>query len=116
MKKVKRVFKRVGPLRVLTLEDGRGTGFSVHRIRLGAGVSHPVLHHARTAEFFLVTRGSARACIGKVRRRLRAGESASLPPKTAHGFRAGPRGVEVLAVFRPPLDLSRPDIVLERHR
>ena len=113
MGKTRTAAESAGPLRIRTLAAGAATGFSVHRISMRGGASHPALHHARTCEFFLVTRGGAQAMIGGVRRRLRPGDHVSLAPGTVHGFRAGPQGVEVLAVFRPPLDLSRPDIVLE---
>ena len=103
----------MGTLLVRSLLDGEPRApFSVLRIRMGPGASHPPLWHARTFEFFLVLKGSVHARIGQVSRRLRRGDFVMLPPGASHEFRAGPGGVEVLTVFGPGLDLGNPDIVV----
>jgi mannose-6-phosphate isomerase-like protein (cupin superfamily) len=78
--------------------------------------SHPLLKHARTTEFFVVLEGGARARIAGSSLDLRRGDYFILPPGSEHEFRAGRRGVTVLAVFCPALDLRDPDIVLVKDR
>ena len=104
--------KSYGPLSIEFLcgEDGAGA-MTAMRVEMGPGASHPPVVHRRTAEFFVVLDGSMRATIGGRSRRLRAGDHVRLPPGVPHAFHAGRRGVEVLAVFVPPLSPTRPDIV-----
>ena len=81
------------------------------------GSRTPSLYHAKTSEFFLVLDGDQQARIAGRRRRLKKGDFAFLPPGVPHEFLAGARGVRVLAVFCPPLDLKDPDVVEARgHR
>jgi quercetin dioxygenase-like cupin family protein len=91
---------------------GRAGPFSVEHVRMDPGSRTPPLHHARTAEFILVLKGGKTARLGSRRLRLRPGDCAYLPPGTIHEFVAGPRGVEVLTVFSPPLNFANPDVVL----
>jgi quercetin dioxygenase-like cupin family protein len=106
----------MGTLRVKTLIGGAPESpLSVLLIGMKAFAAHPPLHHARTSEFFLVTRGSAEAKIAGRARRLRRGDYVFLPPGAVHQFRAGAKGVEVLTVFMPALDLGKPDIVMQKH-
>jgi quercetin dioxygenase-like cupin family protein len=88
-----------------------GAPFSVMVVSLAPGASHPPIRHAHTHEWFTVLRGNQTARIGGRTRRLGRGVCVHMPPGTVHSFRAGPRGVEVLAIFSPPLDLRDPDIV-----
>lgn len=105
--------RRFGPLLVRTLTAAARPGpHSAHHIALGPHETHPALVHRRTWEFLLVLDGLLLARINGRRRRMRAGGFAVLPPGTAHAFSAGPRGVAVLSVFAPPLDLEKPDVVL----
>lgn len=106
--------ERVGALRVARLgARASRRPLSAMTVTMGPGAEHAALRHQRTWEFFLVLRGSVRARLGAGSRRLRRGDFAFLPPGCAHSFRAGPSGVTVLAVFAPPLDPRRPDIVYE---
>ena len=101
-----------GPLLVGSLLGKRQRRpFSVHHVYLKPRGSHPALRHLATCEFFLILKGSIRARIGLRSRRMAAGDFAYLPPGCAHAFHAGKNGVEVLAVFSPPMDLRKPDIV-----
>lgn len=105
--------RRFGPLLIRTLTGQARSGpLSSHHIAMKPSASHPPLYHRRTWEFFLILEGTLRARIAGRRRRMRAGSYAVLPPGTAHAFDAGPRGVKVLSVFAPPLDLKNPDVVL----
>lgn len=96
---------------VQQLAGRRGQPFSVLRIRMEPGARAPELFHARTHEFFLILKGSSSGMVGGRRRVFRAGDFAYMPAGTLHEFRAGPRGVELLDVFSPRLDLDQPDIV-----
>lgn len=84
---------------------------TVMRVAMKPGASHEPLYHARTSEFFVVTRGSQEARIGRRLLHLRKGNYVFLPPRTTHAFKAGPRGVEVLSIFTPALHPTKPDIV-----
>lgn len=108
--------RRFGALRVQQLAGRKGQPFSVLRIRMAPGASAPELFHARTHEFFLILKGSSTGLVGGRHRVFRAGDCAYLPAGTLHEFRAGPRGVELLDVFCPRLDLDKPDIVFPRGR
>ena len=87
--------------------------FSAIRVVLAPGASHPPVVHERTAEFFLVLKGSQEATIGGRRVSLSNGDYAYLPPGTRHRFKAGKRGVEVLSIFAPALAARNPDIRIE---
>lgn len=106
--------RRFGALRVQQLAGRRGHPFSVLRIRMAPGSSAPELFHARTEEFFLILKGSSSGRVAGRRRVFRPGDCIYMPAGTLHEFRAGPRGVELLDVFCPALDLSAPDIVFPR--
>lgn len=103
--------RRFGPLTVRSLIRSAGAPFSVLVVDMRPGARHPAIHHARTAEFFVILRGSCRAEIGRRRRTLRPGDFAFLPAGSIHAFHAGRRGLRALAVFAPAMDLRRPDIV-----
>lgn len=96
------------------LDGGRRGALTAMRVGMKPRDSHPPLWHAKTSEFFLVLRGDMRAKIGGRTATLRKGHYAHLPPGTPHEFRAGKRGVEVLSVFTPALDMAAPDIVTRR--
>lgn len=98
------------------LDDKERRAFSAHRVRMKPNAFHPALSHAGTSELFLVLKGTVRAKIDGRARRFVQGDFAFLPPGSIHEFRAGKNGVEVLAVFSPPMDLKKPDIVLHRRR
>src|SRR4051812_2739057 len=100
--------RRFGALSVQRLAGRAGHPFSVLRIRMKPHSAAPELFHARTHEFFLIVKGSSSGVVGGRRRTFRAGDYAYLPAGTLHEFRAGPRGVELLDVFCPRLDLDRP--------
>lgn len=103
----------MGTLRVRSLlDDAPGSPFSALLISMKPHALHPPLRHAKTFELFLVLDGEVEARIDGRVRRLRAGNFALLPPGCVHGFRAGKKGVNVLAVFSPPLDRRKPDIVM----
>lgn len=107
--------KAIGTLGVAFLVDEpRRLPFSVLRVTMRPGAEHEELHHERTAEFFTILRGSVRALIDGRRRLMRRGDFAVLRPGCRHAFHAGARGVEVLAVFSPPLERVHPDIVVDR--
>lgn len=103
--------KSFGPLSVSMLVDTpRRSPFSVLVVSLKPGGSHPAIRHDRTWEFFLILRGSNRATIGRRTLKLRRGDYGYLPPGSSHAFTAGRRGVDVLVIFSPAMDFSRPDI------
>ncbi|MEK7858263.1 MAG: cupin domain-containing protein [Elusimicrobiota bacterium] len=107
----------IGTLLVQSLLDkSERRPFSVHRVRMKPGASHPPLFHARMSELFLVLDGSMRAKIDGRPRRFVKGGFAYLPPGAIHEFHAGRNGVEVLAVFSPPMNLNKPDIVFQSSR
>jgi len=111
----KTAFRTLGTLQVGVLVDGlKGRPISVLRIKMRPRAVHAPLWHARTSEFFTVLEGDQWAKIDGRRRHFKKGDFAFLPPGSVHGFRAGKRGVEVLAVFSPPLDLEHPDIVPQK--
>jgi quercetin dioxygenase-like cupin family protein len=95
------------------VDGGRGAPVTAMRVAMKPNDRHAPLRHARTAEFFLVLRGSMRATIARRLRRFRAGDYAYLPPGTVHAFQAGRSGVEVLSLFVPALDMKKPDIIFE---
>ena len=102
----------IGTLQVKPLVDNapkRTVSISLISMKPHAG--HPLLRHARTAEFFLVLEGSAQASIDNRHRRFKRGDFAFLLPGAIHKFRAGKNGVKVLTVFSPALDLKKPDIL-----
>ncbi len=101
----------LGPLLIESVATGRGrNSFSVFRVMIKPGESHPPIWHAKTTEFFLVMKGSALARVNGRKRRMKKGDFASLAPGAVHAFKAGPSGVEALVVFIPALDLRRPDV------
>jgi quercetin dioxygenase-like cupin family protein len=105
------VSRPIGTLLVdsVAAETGRRS-FSIFRITMKPRASHPAIWHARTSEFFLVTRGALLAVINGRPRRMRKGDGAHLAPGAVHEFRAGPSGCEVMSVFVPALNLRKPDI------
>lgn len=103
--------RHFGALAVKTLAGSKGQPFSVLHIRMAPGAKAPPIIHARTAEFFLILKGSSSGRVGRRRRTFRAGDCVYMPAGTLHEFRAGSRGVELLDVFVPRLDMDCPDIV-----
>lgn len=104
--------KAFGPLQVRMLVNApRESPFSALLVSMKPGASHPAIRHTKTWEFFLILRGSNKARINGRTLLLRRGDYAFMPPGTAHAFHAGPRGVEVLVLFAPAMDFTRPDIV-----
>lgn len=102
---------RFGALRVKALLDGPGgKRLSVQHVRMAPGAKAPALYHRKTDEVFFVVAGSVSGRIGRKRVSLKKGDCAYLPRGTVHEFTAGPKGVEVLDVFFPGLDLRRPDV------
>lgn len=110
----KRAIRLFGALAVRQLHGGRGSRLSVLHVSMRPYSRAPALRHARTDEFLLVLKGSSSGRIGRRKVRFKAGDFAYLPAGTPHEFRAGPGGTELLDIFLPRLDLSDPDIVLER--
>lgn len=96
------------------VDGGKGRPFSVSRVKMRPRAVHAPLWHAKTSEFFIVLQGDQWARIDGRRRYFKKGDFAFLPPGAVHEFRAGARGVEVLAVFSPAMDFQRPDIVTRR--
>lgn len=87
--------------------------------RFGASVIHVArpprsktgsIVHDRTEEFIFVLRGSAVAELQGRRRVLREKDSLYIPAGVWHGFESLGRGVEILCVFSPSLDLKHPDV------
>lgn len=93
------------------VKGGKGGPLTAMRVVLKPRGEHASIRHARTAEFFVVLKGGMSARIAGRSRQFRAGDYAYLPPGTSHAFRAGPRGLTVLSIFTPALDMGDPDIV-----
>lgn len=103
-----------GPLEVRFLPaPGRLGAATFAHVRLPPGAAHPSIRHRRTDELAYVLSGSGSGVIDGRRLRLRPGDVLLIPAGSAHAFRAGPRGLDVLSVFAPALDLRDPDIVYD---
>lgn len=103
--------RRFGALEVRPLTPSSVKPFCVLDLRMRPGAFAPALLHRRTAEFFWVLEGSASGIVDGKRVRFRRGQYAYLPPGVVHQFRAGPKGIRLLEVFAPALDLGAPDII-----
>lgn len=96
-------------LRVLGAEvTGLEGKASVVHVRLPARGRHPSVVHPRTHEMVFIVSGRALGTLGRTRMVLRKGDAVSIPAGMRHAFVAGPRGVEALSLFSPPLRVDPP--------
>jgi quercetin dioxygenase-like cupin family protein len=88
-----------------------GFPLSAQHIEIPPHARTTAIYHAKTSEFIFVLKGDLWTKFDGRRRVLHSGDFAFLPAGVVHQFRAGKKGVRVLAVFNPPLDFDHPDVV-----
>lgn len=106
--------RRFGALSVKPMLGAKGHPMSALHISMKPHSEAPELYHAKTDEYFYILRGSSSGTVNGRKRRFRAGDFCFLPSGTLHHFRAGPKGVELIDVFVPRLDLASPDIIVKK--
>lgn len=98
-------------LRIFPLTPGKTGPFSALLMTLSPNTHLPEIYHESTFEFFFVLKGTASGKLNGKPLRFERGEYAYLPPGTTHDLRSGRSELEALAIFSPPLDLKKPDVV-----
>ncbi|MBI5242756.1 MAG: cupin domain-containing protein [Elusimicrobia bacterium] len=98
-------------MRLLPVQ-GRLRGISILHIRMPPQTQHPPVRHRRTDELAYVFSGRGRGVVGGRRMSLKAGDCIWIPAGTWHAFSSSADRMEVLSVFGPGIDMSRPDVEL----
>jgi quercetin dioxygenase-like cupin family protein len=98
-------------LKIFPLTPDENGPFSALLLTLTPNTHLPEIYHQSTFEFFYVLRGTASGKLNGKMLTFNKGEYAYLPPGTTHDLSSGDAELEALAIFSPPLNLKKPDVV-----